>query len=271
MLAVMSLPFLFGPTSQNNSSIRIQPRVYDIDVVRDVYQILDTEASRVLAAYAASPEYLNQSTSAAMKASQDGMQERLAIKPKLSVGQPDGAMSVIRDVPFERLDSLGAHERSSLCVVSGEMTINFREGGWTGIEGAQAPYVGHLASSLASHLEAEGRRRVQWRPMVRFVPLLFALALSAVGIWAVIDARPELPVVLFGAICVLAAWLAVGVLQPRLTRRFRGWSTGHRFREGSRAAVRERLVNARATTIVSVVTIPVGAVLGFLLKLWLGD
>lgn len=268
----MTMEWLFGNENQNGPQWQLQPRVYDIDIVHTVHRMLLTQATRDLELFeAASTEAGEGASGAPPERSREHYEARM---PSVRLSEML-ASSPSEPVALEQVNGLLPFDRGRIVVSGAGITVLFNRSvrPWVYSDGE----VNHeLVEEVVRKLRSSGRRRPQRYALLSFLPIAAAIAITAAGIWALVDANASAATSTFVG-CILAAawagagWISVRVSSAREDIRHQGFFImGHRFREGSLSGVRDRIQNARATAIVSLVTIPVGAVIGWLLKEWLG-
>jgi len=255
------MDWFLGKETRSPLEWTIRPRTLDIDVVGDVYRILHErwEGERRRAQLESGPgEWIDLD----------------AREPKIQLiaAQPFDMYLQSANVPTlppERVPNLSGHERSMIIVSGAGMVVDFRRGVRARIAG------NHVDKDFTSEIEPiatliarAGRVRPLWRNLLQFGPLLAALGLTAVGVWMLLTEHVSLPTVLFTIAIILMGWVSAWGVSRRLRVLY---YPGHRFRDVSRSALRDRLTNARANAIVAVVTIPITAIVTWLMTLIFGD
>ena len=219
---------------------------FDIDVVADIARYMQREGS--------------------------GLTPRLVVR-RWDLGL---AMPTDVEVSLDNLDALSAYERRLLVLESRgdgspegpSMTVNFQSRQPLRVDSQNVDQ--ELVAVIIAHLRGTGTLRPAWPRIMPIFPPLFALLTAGLGIWALAASSANAPTVLFVVAVMLG--LAAGSADAAYRLRVRGEQivTGARFREASRAEVRERLRNARASAIVAIITTPIAGFIGYLLRLWTG-
>lgn len=241
----MALRWLFGDSILFEGGAVLHPMAFDIEVVTDVTRYMRRDGSN--------------------------------LKPTLVVRKWELGLAMPTDTPVnvEKLNELSAYERRHLVLESkgdtaaGEtsLSIDFRSDAQFRIDSQNVD--SELVALIVGHLRGTGRLRLSWRRMAPMAPPLFALVTTGLGIWALTSSGANLATVLFALALLLALWVYAGIASWRLHLHSQMKPAGARFREAPRAEVRERLRNAKATTIVSLITIPAGAIIGAIVTTWL--
>jgi hypothetical protein len=253
-------------------SITVHSMLLDIDVAIDVFRMIegkylsDLKAAKQVAASASAAQMQTANEQlAATEGAKPGIILSSIVRPGASVHTPE----LSHEVAVDRLEDLGRYDRTRISMYGAGVIVEFHR--WVKpMIMADPTRVGaaELAQSIANLIEKEGRPRPRWRPLSRFLPTLFALALTVVAIWVVAAECPEVGLVVFGALLLLAAWVGAVLTYKPIDRRYADWWPGHRFRESSRAAFRDRITNGRAAFVLTVIEVPL-TVGGTLLVLWL--
>lgn len=242
----MAVRWLFGDAVTFEGGAVLHPMTFDIDVIADLVRYMRREGS--------------------------GLTPRLVVR-KWEFGLATPTDTVVN---LDRLDALSAYERRLLVLESPydgttdqpTMTIDFRSNQTFHISSQNVDP--ELLPLIVGHLKGTGRLRPAWPRIAPILPPAFALLTTVLGVWALASTGANLPTVLYSLALLLALWAASAVATHRLYKRANEKPTGARFREGSRAGVRERLQNTKATVLVSFITIPIGAAIGAIVTAWLG-
>lgn len=238
--------WLFGDAVTYDGGAVLHPMTFDIDVVADIVRYMRRDGS--------------------------GLVPRLVVR-KWEQGLAEPTDTI---VDLAKLNDLSAYERRHLVLDSlgdifkaePNMSIDFRSSEQFRVDSQNVDP--QLVALIVGHLRGTGRLRLAWPRILPVLPLLFALLATCLGVWALASSAANLPSALFAWTMLLALWAGATVAAWRLHLRSLMKPTGARFREAPRAEVRERLRNARATTIISLITIPAGAIIGAVVTAWLG-
>lgn len=280
MLPFMRMEWLFGRENVSGANGVVPGRSLDIDIVEDLHRELKQRHEQMVAAALALPEsredYDVEANMNLRRERQRAVDDALSTTPRiyLSPVPPRGAppfSGPTTNVTLAEVPGLNAQHRASLMMEGAGVEVSLRRGTTAHLSlDLRRPDNQDLLPILARILAGGGRRRAQWSRLLRFVPYAFAAVVTGIGVWMLASDRPGLPTALFTAAVLTALWVGAVVCYQFLARRHAGDHPGHRFREVSRLALRDRLTNARANFLVSLYTVPAGAILGYLLRLWFG-
>jgi hypothetical protein len=127
-----------------------------------------------------------------------------------------------------------------------------------------------LAREIANRITAEGKPRINWRRFSALLPWLGVLSIPASWIGVVVSQWPSASVLVFGTLATImlmgSGWHLGSVVHANMIRRGR-WP-GHLVRPLSRQDVRAQRASRHADLKLAAVTIPSGALLGWLIP-WL--
>jgi hypothetical protein len=178
---------------------------------------------------------------------------------------PNSNIVTERVVPFDKVEHLSKAERK-LLYVRGLAEIEFRSGYRMELFN---PYDSGTTDAVADYLLRVGTLRVEVHNFRRFLPVVPFIALVVSWLWFVFAYASPPPLVIAGSILVFLA--GVGTYFWVHSLRMLEWKpVGTKLREASRASTRDRLANAKATVLVSLVTVPIGLLLGFVWKSLIG-
>lgn len=237
----------------------IRPRTLDIDVVGDVYRILFErwEGERRLAQ---------------LESGLGEWNDLDAREPKIQLIATQPFDMYLRTanvptIPPESVPNLSAHERSMIIVSGAGMVVDFRRGVRARIAGSHVDrdYTSEI-EPIATLIARVGRVRPRWRALLGFIPLVVAVGITALGAWMLLADAANVPTTLFTGAVVVAIWMIAWQSSRQVRGRQTNYSPGHRFREVSRAALRDRVTNGRATVIVSTVTLIPTAIITWILS-----
>lgn len=277
----MTMAWLFGDEiDRAPGTHQIQPRVYDIDIVHTVYRMMLGRAEKDLAEYEASPAWQERSEEEEWS---DVRRRHVELEdglPKVYLSDMDAAGPAREEISIDAVRGLESHDRKRLQIQGAGLQVVFHH--------RFPPYVSNVGSaanhdltrSILALMKNSGRRRPQRYSLIAALPIIPASILTALGVWTLVDTKAPASLATFVIALLVILWVPAiwaswrvnkegrqsvraGVQKPYLT-------LGHRFREGNLSDVRDRITNARATAMISLVTVPVGAVIGWFLKQWLG-
>lgn len=276
----MAFEWLFGRRIHNGAWITIPSVVLDIDVVRDVHRLMSDSYTRAVEVASIEPTF-PPGTDGLMKI--QAMQARTAaieaaqmLAPKIEISPPVDRLNLGFTfapvyVDVDALESLGAVERAGISMSGAGVQVSMRRGTKPDVV-SKLDEVGHpdgsseLGMRIADLLEASGTRRPQLKRLLWLAPFVFAAVVTGLGVWALVVEAPGVPTVLFVSAVMLAFWVTAIVVHKPIEKKFENSWPGIRFREGSRAALRERLTNTRATAIVALFTTPIAGAFGYILR-----
>lgn len=276
----MGMDWLFGAESRQPNDWRMRSRTLDIDVVGDVYRMLRDRWAvqvRTVESGASHEPGGDPQNHMAYEAEQRDIQAVRSLEPSIRLVRADWplyslAVETAPAIEPDKVPGLGQHERSAIIVSGAGLLVDFRRGVQSTIWAARLDSVDYATSqSIASLIAKSGPPRVRWRHLLRFAPYVLALLVTAAAAWMLVAERSALPTTLFAGSVVVVVWVAAEAARRVLVPRTLSAWPGHRFREVSRSALRDRLTNARATFIVAVVTIPVTAFVTWLVTLVFGS
>lgn len=171
-----------------------------------------------------------------------------------------------RTVPLDDVPALPRAERTRLYIRGGLAEVNFRSGHRIGVWNDN----GDIGRDISDYLLRTGTPRFEYRHAARFLPLIPLVALVISWVWFLVSYATPLPLAMSGSIMVFFAAAGARAWTRYLANRHTT-DAGAYFRESSRQETRIRLANAKANVIVSTITIPIGIVLGFVIKTLIGD
>lgn len=280
----MGLDWLFGAEERHPNAWLLRSRTLDIDVVGDVHRMLTDQWTAEMV------DLESQATPVSLDAQQrddharmldNQLAEARARQPAIYLIAPDPSGLPLYDPPnaptvaLGEVPNLGAHDRGRIVLRGASLTVDFRRTMPPRISSRliDGDYTGQIRP-IAELIEHSGRPRARWKFLRRLLPYAAAVAITLLGAWMLVAERPPLPTTLFVSTIVIVIWVGAVVAARYLRNRYvRAWP-GHRFREVSRAALRDRLTNARATiivsVIVSVITIPSTALVTWIVTMVFG-
>lgn len=241
MLAAMGLFFDQAAFISDGTAV-LPSMTFDIDVVKDVH---------------------------------DEVQRVTGTAPRLvSMHLPDGyAFPIESTIPIEDLQEISQPRRQTLTLLidapdhHDRFQADFRSDNQTRIEYLAGS---ELVATIANMLIREGTRRPVWKRMTPILPVALATVFTVLTV-LVLTIERTTPIEILAGISLITI---VGVAAVWSARYLRGKSKyveqGARFRRASRAAVRDRIVNVRASSWVALVFTPLGAAVGWMLKTWFG-
>lgn len=270
----MSMPWLFGEETLWAHGLTMQPRAIDVDVVKDIYRMMQETYLRDVELASRPPEILAQTeeeTTRQRAAHAANLERVLGTLPKIKLVHRSEMDAAPATIDLDALSNLGAHERRQLVLEGAGLRVDFRAGSASPYTSDPAFDTRGLTRRVRTLIEKEGRRRPQWRRLLWTVPVFLVAIWTAAAIWLILTEPLAPAAITFLLVGLVIAWGGVCLLSPRIARNQRQTSIGHHIREVSRSVLRERLTNTRANVIISLITIPVGAVLGYFLRLWFGE
>lgn len=161
----------------------------------------------------------------------------------------------LADVP-----GLSEHERRQIVVQGAGLEVEFRRGVRPTVYEPDTHFTDGRIEAVTDLIKGQGPRRVRAKPMLRFVPFLVAALGTACGVWGIVSEPLEAPLAFFVVAVSAGMWVTAIPAYLFLQGRYTNSWPGHRFREFSRSAFRERVTNGRAAALwaaaTALVTIP---------------
>jgi hypothetical protein len=268
----MAMEWLFGRERKDGDTWALSPRVFDIDVVGAVYREMEATSVRHRDAHLANAQNDAERESIAARWA--------ALEPRVLLNAENPAADAPQQIPLDDVRGLVAYDRGRLRVEGAGVVVGFDRRITPVVSMVTDGVSTVIVDDIARLLRSSGRRRFQPYGLAAIAIVLGASVLTALGVWALLESKPHASVTLFVTALLalawgVAAWAAAKVVRlgPTRTKDTPPASAlrpvGHRFREGSLSGVRDRIVNVRATAMVSLVTVPVGAAIGAAVTAWL--